>query len=237
MRKTLLFQIVLLISTILLPLIHLWANTLYTDEDIKTIFLKEFQKRSPYSLEEISLERFRIEPSAYRVPKEAIYQIEWIGTPRAGSNTAIFSFTLRGGERQILRVWGFIEVRVPVVVAKNNLPNKAILNREDLLLEKRELSRLPQDVIINLDEAIGKELKISLQAGTVLRKGYIDEPLLIKRNQEVEIIAKGRNFVVKAKGVALQPGRLNEMIKVKNLSSQKTIQAKVIDENKVEVHF
>lgn len=215
----------------------LCAKTYYDEEEIKNIFLKEFQKRASYPSGEITLERFRIEPSQFKIPKGTPYKIDWIGLPKAGSNTAILSFVLNNGENQILRVWGMIEIKVSVVVVKKTLPNRTLLSAEDLTLEKRELSRLPQDVIFDLNEVLGKETKMSLREGTVLRKAYLAEPLVIKRNQEVEIIAKGKYFEIKAKGIALQPGRLNELIQVKNISSQKTIQARVIEDGKVEVSF
>lgn len=236
MKKVLMILICLLVSSILFNGKGR-ATAYYGEEEIKAIFLKEFQKRTNYPSGEISLEKFRIEPLAYKIPKGTPYRIEWIGNAKAGSNTAILNFNLNGAENQILRVWGFIEVWVPVVVVKNNLPNKAPLTKEDLVIEKRELSRLPQDVVMNIEEVLDKETRMSLKGGTVLRKAHVADPLVIKRNQEVEIIARGKYFEVKAKGIALQPGRLNELIRVKNISSQKTLQVKVIDEGKVEVLF
>ncbi|MFN3406241.1 MAG: flagellar basal body P-ring formation chaperone FlgA [Caldimicrobium sp.] len=238
MKKILILLFLLFGISYFLLISTCFAFITYTEKDLREIFIQEFLKRTNYPKKaEIALEKFRIEPSLMNIPKEITYKVEWIGEAKAGSNTALFVFNVKGAERQIFRVWGVIEVKIPVVVVKNPLANQSIISEADLALEKRELSRLPQDVILNIEEAVGKETRMSLKSGSVLRRSHLVEPLLIKRNQEVEIIAKGKYFEVKAKGISLQPGRLNEWIRVKNLSSQKTLQAKVIDEGRVEVSF
>ncbi|MFN3505657.1 MAG: flagellar basal body P-ring formation chaperone FlgA [Caldimicrobium sp.] len=238
MKKTLIFLLLLFANISFFNFSPCLAKVIYTEKDLREIFIKEFQKRADYPKEaEITLEKFRVEPTLIDIPREVPYKVEWIGNAKAGSNTALFIFNIKGAERQIFRAWGYIEVKIPVVVVKNPLANQAIIGKEDLALEKRELSRLPQDVILSMEEAMGKETRMSIKGGSVLRRSHIAEPLLIKRNQEVEIIAKSKYFEVKAKGISLQPGRLNEWIRVKNLSSQKIIQAKVVDEGKVEVSY
>jgi flagella basal body P-ring formation protein FlgA len=124
-----------------------------------------------------------------------------------------------------------------VVVVIKPIRNKEIIKAENLGIEFRALSRLPQDVIIDKKSAIGKQARISLKPGTVLRMSYIDLPIVIKRNQQVNIIARGKYFIVKAKGKALQNGRLGEIIRVRNIDSKKTIWAKVISSEEVEVIF
>jgi len=123
------------------------------------------------------------------------------------------------------------------VVLERPVLNKAILSEEDITLELKPLSRLPQDVILNKESAIGKQVRMSLKAGTVLRYSHIQRPVIIKRNQIVYIVARGHNFIVKAKGIALQDGREGGRIKVKNLSSKKVLWGKVISSEEVEVSF
>jgi flagella basal body P-ring formation protein FlgA len=209
----------------------------YEERDFQEVFLKEFMRKNPYLQGEISLERFRIEPQGIVIPRGTPYKAEWAGIPKAGSNTLVLSFSLKNGETRVVRLWGFVEVKVLVVVLSQDLSHRSILTEKELSLEKRELSRLPQDVLFTKEEALGKELRTSLKAGSILRKSHLKEPVVIKRNQEVEIIAQGRGFVVKTKGIALENGHPEEYIRVKNISSQRVIQAKVVGEGLVEVNF
>ncbi|MCS7150568.1 MAG: flagellar basal body P-ring formation chaperone FlgA [Caldimicrobium sp.] len=225
-----------LLAIIFLLFNFAWANY-YDERDFKEIFLAEFKSRYKDQVGEIQLERFRVEATASVIPRGTPYKIEWIGNAKAGSNSAILIFRMKSAEEKIVRLWGYVEIRVPVVILKNNLASKTILTEDDLILESRELSRLPQDVIFRVEEVFGKELRMSLKAGTVLRNSHLNSPTVIRRNQEVEIIAKSKNLLVKAKGIALQNGKIEDLIRVKNLSSQKVIQAKVVADGIVEVSF
>lgn len=214
-----------------------FSSSFYEERDFREIFLKEFKRLSPYREGEITLERFRFEPDFLQIPKGTPYRVNWIGQAKAGSNSAIIIFDQGKGITPVIRLWGFVEVKMPVPIVKRNLPAQSLITEEDITFEKRELSKLPHDVFLEKDKILGKETRSALRAGSLFRASFLAEPLLIKRNQEVEIVARGKNFTVKAKGIALQNGRMNELIRVKNVSSQRILQGKVVGEGLVEVIF
>ncbi len=213
------------------------AEKFYTYRDFKNIFLTKIRKELYWIKGKIVLQQFRVEPENVKIPKNATYKIKFFSSPHIGSNFIVVAFYKNGKKLSTVRLWGYVEAEVPVVVIIKPLNNKDIITKEDIALKFKPLSRLPQDVITDKTEAIGKQTKMSLKPGTILRKSYIDFPILVKVNQEVEIIARGKYFVVKAKGKALQNGRKGDIIKVKNLSSRKIIWAKVISPEEVEVSF
>lgn len=213
------------------------ASPFYEERDFREIFIREFKRLSPQVKGEFILERFRFEPDNLKIPKGLPYRIDWIGTPRPGSNTAIVIFEREKGQSAVIRLWGYVEVKALVPVLKQNLSAKSVITDEDITFELKELSKLPHDVILDKEKIVGKETRTFLKAGTILRASYLSEPLLVKRNQVVEILAKGKNFTVKAKGLALENGRANELIRIQNLSSKKIIQGKVVGEGLVEVYF
>jgi len=213
-----------------------FTETFYTSEDFKNIFIKEIKNKLSWIKGEIYLEKIRIEPENINIPKEMSYKVKFITTPKVGSNLLILEFR-KGKTLKRIKIWGYVEAKVPVVVLERPVLNKTILSEEDITLELKPLSRLPQDVILNKESAIGKQVRMSLKAGTVLRYSHIQRPVIIKRNQVVYIVARGHNFIVKAKGIALQDGREEGRIKVKNLSSKKVLWGKVISSEEVEVPF
>jgi len=213
------------------------GTTFYHEKDLRELFLREFKKQVSQLKGEIELYRFRVEPENVRIPMNSPYKVDWIGLPRAGSNTAVFIFNPESATPQVVRIWAWVEVKVPVPVIKRNLSAKTLIKEEDLAFEMKELSKLPHDVLLEVGKIVGKETRTSLKAGSILRSSYLAEPVLIKRNQEVEIVARGKGLIVKAKGLALENGRKDELIRVRNISSQKIIQAKVAGEGLVEVNF
>ena len=233
-RVFLLFVLAFLVISF--SLVSSFAEKLYTSEDFKNIFLKEVKNRLFWVKGDLYVEKIRIEPELVIIPKSVPYRVNFITTPKIGSNLILLEFK-EGENIKRVKVWGYVDTKVPVVVLKRNLPNKTIISEKDLALELKSLSRLPQDVISDKNSVLGKELRMSLKAGTVLRCSHIQRPVIIKRNQMVYIVARGRNFVVKAKGIALQEGREGGRIKVRNISSKKMLWGKVISPEEVEVIF
>ena len=65
-----------------------------------------------------------------------------------------------------------------------------------------------------------------LQNGAVVGKGDL-----------VNIVARSKGLEIKTQGQALEDGKLNDLIQVKNIKSKKVIQAQVIGPNLVQVIF
>jgi len=211
-----------------------FGESFYTLEDFKSIFLKEVKNKLSWVNGEIYLKEIRIEPELVLIPKTTPYKVNFIAPPKIGSNLLVLDFK-KGDTLERVKIWGYVEANVPVVVLKRPVLNKAILSQEDITIELKPISRLPQDVILDKDSVIGKEVRMSLKAGTILRYSHIERPVVIKRNQMVYIVARGKNFIVKAKGIALQDGRSGSNIKVKNISSKKILWGRVISSEEVEV--
>ena len=210
------------------------SEGLYTAEDFKEIFLKEIKNKLSWIKGDVYVERIRIEPELVSIQKNTPYKAIFITTPKIGSNLLILEFK-KDETLERVKIWGYVEAKVPVIVLKRPVLNKSILSEEDIEVELKPLSRLPQDVILDKNSVLGKEVRMSLKVGTILRYSHLERPVIIKRNQMVYIIARGKNFVVKARGLALQEGREGANIKVKNISSKKILLGKVISPEEVEV--
>jgi len=207
----------------------------YTEADYKKIFLQEIQTRLSKVYPKLSLEKFSVEPREAKVIKEMPYQVKFLGRPGLGFNTVILVFFKDGKEAFRVRLWGYVESNVSVAVVAKPLEKGEVITKNHLVFQKKPLSRLPKDVVLEEKEALGKEVRTSLKPNVVLRKSFLNEPLLVKRGQEVLIIGKGRGFLVKTKGKALQDGRKGEVIKVRNLTSNKEVLGRVISTNEIEV--
>ncbi|QJA06563.1 flagellar basal body P-ring formation protein FlgA [Thermosulfurimonas marina] len=208
-----------------------------TEEHLREVFRKEIVSTLPWPEEAVEITRFSAEPLPLEVPEGAVERVRISGAPHPGSNTLLVDYLLKGRLLARVRVLGFVEVWVPVAVLKRPLPRGAVLSATDLTLERRPLTRLPQDALFDLKEAVGKELRVGLPAGRVLRRSQIRAPALVHRNQIVRIVARSAHLTVTARGQARQDGRPGEIIRVRNLSSKKEIYARVTGPGVVEVTF
>ncbi|WP_297056994.1 flagellar basal body P-ring formation chaperone FlgA [Thermosulfurimonas sp.] len=237
--KTLLFLLFLMLWSLL---VLLWTGTLVRAQSLgrehfERLFQQWVVRALPWPEKEVEIVRLSAEPLPVEVPEGAVERVKVIGIPRPGSNTLLVDYLQNGRLLVRVRVLGYVEVRVPVVVLTRPVPRGACLTREDLTVVRRPLTRLPQDVIGDIREALGKCARYGLSPGRPLRASQIEIPPIVRRNQIVNIVARGRFITVVTKGQAREDGRPGEIIRVRNLSSKREIYARVVDAHTVEVSF
>ena len=79
------------------------------------------------------------------------------------------------------------------------------------------------------------ELDTNLLPNTPLKWNNLAKANLIKKGQVIDVYASGKGIYVTMKGLALEDGHLDSLVKVRNLSSDKEFHAKVLSENSVKV--
>jgi len=133
----------------------------------------------------------------------------------------------------------YVPVRVsrhrPVVGTVRPLPAGHVLGPDDLALAEHDTSRLARGYFMSPDQIVGKELRRSVGAGTLLTPGMLVEPMAIRRGQSVTILARGASVSVSMGGTALADGAIGERIRVRNLSSARVVEAVVRSAETVEV--
>ena len=116
-----------------------------------------------------------------------------------------------------------------IAVANRELPRGTILTSADFKIEKRDVARLHRGYIEHPQQAIGKKLKRRLRADAVLTPGQLIIQHAVKKGSQVVIVAQIGGLQVRMNGKALSNGAVGERIKVENNSSNRQIEATVID--------
>jgi flagella basal body P-ring formation protein FlgA len=88
-----------------------------------------------------------------------------------------------------------------------------------------------------MDELAGQRLKRDLPAGTVLSPSLMQPETLIKRGQQVTVVAMIAGLEVRSQGVALSDGVASSRIRVKNLNSAKVVEGLVDTHSVVRVEL
>lgn len=122
-----------------------------------------------------------------------------------------------------------------VLVVKQNLHRGSILQTADVESRKLNISRLSNGYFTDTSEVQGKILKRSLRRGDILTNGMLDIRKLVKRGEMVTIMASSNTIAIRVKGKALMDGRKGDVIRVKNHSSKREIQAVVVATGLVKV--
>lgn len=122
-----------------------------------------------------------------------------------------------------------------VVVTSRSMAAKEVVSRADLHLEDMDTSKLAPGYLIDINRAVGLVMKRVANKGVVVTAVMLDKPVLIQRMAMVNLISKFGGIKVKVEGQALQDGREGDLIRVRNISSNKAVTGRVIDESTVEV--
>lgn len=128
-------------------------------------------------------------------------------------------------------------VFLPAVHAARVIERGQTIAAEQLQLQEVNVGRASRGFYNNLDEVVGQGAKRRVRAGQLIAPNLLTAPLLIRRGQQVTIIASQDGISASATGEALANGREGEVIRVRNLGSQKVIEAQVVEEGVVTSTF
>ncbi len=145
-------------------------------------------------------------------------------------------FRVNGQIKETLTLAGRVTASAPVIVTAQKLRRGTVLERDHLLLKKRNMAEL-QDPCLDVDSALGKRLKRTVPMNTVLRSHDLERPVVIKRRQLVTMLLEKGVLRIRAKGVAVSDGRIGDQILVRNMRSQQEVPCTVIGPGVTKVEF
>lgn len=128
-----------------------------------------------------------------------------------------------------------IKILTNVVVTKHSLARNHVISANDLQTIKMDIKKLRYGYFSQAKPIMGKVTKRTLRPGHVISPNHLQLQKLIRRGDAVTITAINQAIKVSMKGVAIENGRLGDVIRVKNLSSAKVIDAKIVSRQQVEI--
>jgi len=112
-----------------------------------------------------------------------------------------------------------ISARQSVPVLSRPLPRHAIITKDDLKLVDQPINSAANGVIFDPNQIIGMELLRPLDIGSSVKVSQLQPPKVIKRGQQVTLVASFNGLDVRIKGKALKDAAAGERVTVTNLSS------------------
>ncbi|HEY6644874.1 flagellar basal body P-ring formation chaperone FlgA [Povalibacter sp.] len=120
-----------------------------------------------------------------------------------------------------------VEVEAPVLVLRRALPRRAPVDAADVELQTRRLSGVEAGFISDTGNLRGRRLRRSLPAGSPLTADVLAPDVLVRRGQQVTLLAVNGPFEIRAQGQALSDGSEKERIRVQNVTSRKIVEGVV----------
>ena len=121
------------------------------------------------------------------------------------------------------------------IVATKSLTKGHLITEKDIQLVEVKKS-IGTGTFRKKIDLIGRKLKNNVSVGFALRSRHLEPNWVILTGDKIDIVQTGNMFNVSVTGIALQNGQEGEKIKVRNISSDKILVARVINEKKVSIN-
>jgi flagella basal body P-ring formation protein FlgA len=128
-----------------------------------------------------------------------------------------------------------VSILKTVLLTKNARKKGEKLTADDLYQTEMDAQKLKQGYFTDAKQLIGLVCKKDIAADTPITPYNIELEKLVLRGQEVSINASSGTLSIKMGGTALSDGALGDVIKVKNTTSKRVIDAQVSGKQTVNV--
>ncbi|MDP4795472.1 MAG: flagellar basal body P-ring formation chaperone FlgA [Rhodospirillales bacterium] len=141
----------------------------------------------------------------------------------------------KGLSMERMRMSGRAFRTIDVPVLKSRILKGDVIAEDDLQWVKMKSDRVQQDIIVDVNDIIGKTPKRGLRAGSPIRSNEVSRPIMVAKNSLVMIVHQVPNMTLTAQGKALQNGSEGDVVQIKNGRSNLIIEAEVIGPGRVTV--
>lgn len=125
-------------------------------------------------------------------------------------------------------------VDLPVLTTPKNV--NEVIDANDLIIQSFPAQRVSGgDIIHDSSQIIGLAARRPLQAGQPIRLIDLKKEELVQRGSDVSLTFRNGSLEITAMGKALENGSLGDVIKITNVGTNRTVDAKITGPNQAQV--
>jgi flagella basal body P-ring formation protein FlgA len=130
-----------------------------------------------------------------------------------------------------------IEVLRDVVVAAKMLSTGAVLKDSDLRVTRKWVRRIHPQAVNTLGDIAGKRLTAQVTAGTEIMAFMLKDAPLVRKGKMVKMVFDNGPMQIITVGLPEEDGIAGSIIRVRNVTSNKVIYARVLSDSLVGIEF
>jgi flagella basal body P-ring formation protein FlgA len=188
--------------------------------------------------------RLSIQPTGAAPPKLIVPagQLELKVRTRSGAEAGLGTVSVTveawvdGTLARSLSVPVRVGLQSEVVVAARPITRGGLLDAEDVRVERRELIA-GQDPVRVVDAVLGLRAVRGIAVGEPIQMSLVEQPPLVRRGDIVLLTTEGRGLRAVTQGEAKEDGKEGQVIRVRNLHSNREVYGQVDAERSVRVPF
>jgi flagella basal body P-ring formation protein FlgA len=166
---------------------------------------------------QVSFSVGKIDPRNSLVPCMA-FEVSLPAGARAWGNTSVKVHCQNENSWNI-----YVPVKVRIVgdylVTARSLTQGQVITEADLTKNRGDLANLPNGILTETDQAIGKSISQSVPSGRPLQSDMLRQALVVQQGQGVKVLSKGPGFqVTGSEGRALNSAMDGQVVQVRMAS-------------------
>jgi flagella basal body P-ring formation protein FlgA len=166
------------------------------------------------------------------------FNVKWHGVPRALGAVVLDLEVLVDDERFTAVPLSFnIRRFAEVLMAVNDIARGETFNAGNTAVVRTEITSVQGNIAQEVKEMAPYVARRDLRAGSVIRAedGFL--PVVVHKDQAVNVTVKKGALLIRSRGVARQNGALGDTVQVANPDSGRIYRCKVTGPNRVAVHL
>lgn len=137
----------------------------------------------------------------------------------------------------VVTLRGRITRMVEVPVLQSTLNSGDIIAQKDIDWITLPSKRLRNHTVTSADGLVGMQVRRRITGQKPVRSSEVHVPIVVEKGGVLTLIYESENIHLRTLGVALQDGREGELIRVRNIRSDKGLQAVVSEDGIATVNF
>jgi flagella basal body P-ring formation protein FlgA len=168
---------------------------------------------------------------------DIVIRVETVGPEEyVGEMTFIVRIS-DGRQQRQATIHGRVEIMRDVVVSGRPLARDTVIIADDVRIKKKWVRHLDPDLLSSPENAIGKRVLIAVRGGAELKSQMLKEPVIVRKGKTVRINLERGSMILTTMGISEEDGSVGSTIRVRNMSSNRMVYAKVTGEDTVRIDY
>lgn len=192
----------------------------------------------PWPPETVRVDFLSVEKESTTQNLNTTLRVEPAGNPDFIGDMVFLVKTFKGGNLlKTESVRTRIEVLRDVVIAARALPSGTTLTNSDVNTIRKWVRRIHPQSLSSIQSASGKRLILQVAPGTEILATMLKETPLVRKGKIVRMVFNNGLMHIVTVGLSEEDGVAGNIVRVKNITSNKVIYAKVLSDSLVGIEF
>jgi flagellar basal body P-ring formation protein FlgA len=156
---------------------------------------------------------------------------------RMGRFPVAVKITVNNILQKKLRLTAHVTHYSPVIKTIRSVNRGEILTKGDVAIEVVPSNRILRNAMTSLDDVVGNQAIRNMGMGRVVTVNSLRKPTLVKKGDQVTLIAQNGGMKITAPGIVREKGFKDSLVQVLNIQTKKTVYGMVMDSKTVKVNF